>query len=302
MTRYGSSDARDRCEFSILKHDINSIIAFEGDKIPDGITKRKIDPEKDQEKGGAVVKGEEIDESDNMDNENEDLNPDIMPSEELRRELKKRGLESRGLKGELIQRLKGALNNDGALMPQPVDPNALFIHVNSEEEEYSADDYGEDPEQEKVNDLPDSAADQEDHGVSDQDRHLTEEDEKVTDEVKEQEHENEIREEADRTDLSEREFTVEECYAYITGIQGKVRKKDLLTVFREFGKIVGIKQVSRKCRIQFDTPEAVDKLINRTTPLIFNSHALVITRDPTVKASTRSKKSEEGREAEPMDA
>merc|ERR1712061_675733 len=98
------------------------------------------------------------------------------------------GLESRGLKGELIQRLKGAMTNDGALIPQSVDPNALFIHVNSEEEGYSAEDYGDESERERAHKMPDKEAEPE--------RHLTEEEEeeKVADKAVEPEHENPISE------------------------------------------------------------------------------------------------------------
>merc|ERR1712060_689550 len=140
-------------------------------------------------------------------------------------------------------------------------------------------------------------------GEAEPERHLTdeEEEEKGADEAVEPEHENPISEPKKKQD-SENEYTIEECYAYVSGIQGKVRKKDLLTIFKEFGKIVGIKQVARKCRIQFDTPEAVDKLINRTIPLLFNGHALIITRDPAVKVGSRSKKNDnEVPETEPMD-
>jgi len=295
ITRYGPEDARDRCEFSILKHDITSIIAFEGDTIPEDIARPKIDQEKESDDGIKTVDAE-------LEQDGLDINPDTMPSEELRLELKKRGLESRGLKGELIQRLKSALekevNYEGALKSQTVDPSALFVHVDSDEEEHSAEQYGKDLNnadyernsiEEQVDEMIPTTHDQK---ISDMSEH--DQDQELLGNHDEKEPNEEIIKPVKLTDdnVLRKEFAAEECYVYVSGIRGKVRKKALVNTFSEFGKVVSIKQVARKCRIQFDSPAAVNKLVSRTSPVLFNNHTLTITKDLAIVGELEPKRNE----------
>jgi len=69
------------------------------------------------------------------------------------------------------------------------------------------------------------------------------------------------------------------CFAYVAGLQGKVKKKALVATFAQYGKIVEVKQVLGKCRIQYQNADSVDKLLSRSTPLLFFNQPLVITRD-----------------------
>jgi len=173
-----------RCEFSVLKRDVLSLIAFEGDKIPEVLVRKRKEKDLDlalSDDGRRKVKVEKNTEEDD-DEEMEEVmeeshEPEHMTSDQLRRELEKRGLEHRGLKAELIRRLKEALSeengeprNTGDIVLQTVNSSALFVHVDSEEEapEDDADqresrsNYGDDDE-EPVYD--------EDQPEDDQDRH-----------------------------------------------------------------------------------------------------------------------------------
>merc|ERR1712060_730653 len=77
---------------------------------------------------------------------------------------------------------------------------------------------------------------------------------------------------------------VEDCYAYATGFKGKVAKKALLKAFGQFGTIVGVKQVQKKCRIQYNHPSAVVQLINCDPPFAFNGKVLTISRTLVTKS------------------
>jgi len=137
-----------RCEFSVLKRDVLSLIAFEGDKIPEVLVRKRKEKDIDlalSDDGRRKVKVEkntEEDEDEEMEEVmEENLEPEHMTSDHLRRELEKRGLEHRGLKAELIRRLKEALSeengeprNTGDIVLQTVNSSALFVHVDSEEE------------------------------------------------------------------------------------------------------------------------------------------------------------------------
>jgi len=137
-----------RCEFSVLKRDVLSLIAFEGDKIPEVLVRKRKEKDIDlalSDDGRRKVKVEKnTEEDDDEDMEEvmeENLEPEHMTSDQLRRELQKRGLEHRGLKAELIRRLKEALSeengeprNTGDIVLQTVNSSALFVHVDSEEE------------------------------------------------------------------------------------------------------------------------------------------------------------------------
>merc|ERR1712060_202024 len=92
-------------------------------------------------------------------------------------------------------------------------------------------------------------------------------------------------EEADGEDEEEDEFQVEDCYAYASGFKGKIAKKALFKAFGEYGKIVGVKQVAKKCRIQYTHPSAVEKLVKSTFQ--FNGKVLDISR--TLGRPTSSK-------------
>jgi len=160
-----------RCEFSLLKRDVLSLIAFEGDKIPEVLIQRKR-KEKDvdlADTGRRKVKVEKNDDDDEEEMEEvieENPEPENMTSDQLRQELQKRGLEHRGLKAELIRRLKEALSEENGeprnsdIVLQTVNSSALFVHVDSEDEaqEDEADqqenrsNYGDDDEEEPVYD------------------------------------------------------------------------------------------------------------------------------------------------------
>merc|ERR1719397_857992 len=90
--------------------------------------------------------------------------------------------------------------------------------------------------------------------------------------------------EEEEEEESEEEFTVEDCYAYATGFKGKVAKKALLKAFGQFGTIVGVKQVQKKCRIQYSHPSAVVQLINCDPPFEFNGKVLTISRTLVTKS------------------
>jgi len=69
------------------------------------------------------------------------------------------------------------------------------------------------------------------------------------------------------------------CFAYVSGFRGKITKNSLLKAFGKFGTIIDMKQVAKKkCRIQYKTPQAVEKLINCVPAFKFNGRALKILR------------------------
>jgi len=162
-----------RCEFSVLKRDVLSLIAFEGDKIPEILVRKRKEKDIDLAKSDdgrrkvKVEKNTEEDEEEMEEDMEENLDPENMTSDQLRRELQNRGLENRGLKAELIQRLKDAMAEEdgkagksGDIVLQTVNSSALFVHVDSEEDaqEDEADqqanrsNYGDDEEEEPVYD------------------------------------------------------------------------------------------------------------------------------------------------------
>jgi len=83
----------------------------------------------------------------------------------------------------------------------------------------------------------------------------------------------------DYKDANRERFLLENCFAYVSGFRGKITKNSLLKAFGKFGTVIDMKQIAKKkCRIQYKTPKAVEKLINCVPAFKFNGRALKILR------------------------
>jgi len=110
-TRRGKSN---KVDFEVLPTDLLDIKAYMGDEIPEDIIKakpeKKADPPSETKATDETAKeGEPAAKSTSS---NSDLDPDTMNVQELRDALAERGLYKRGLKAELIRRLKEYLEEN----------------------------------------------------------------------------------------------------------------------------------------------------------------------------------------------
>lgn len=341
INKYRSEADRSGCEFSIAKRDIASIVAFVGDKIPEDITKKKLQPPPEV----VDIADDEVEVTKHHEVE-DDIDPATMTGGQLRIELKKRNLESRGLKAELIRRLKKALAQkaEGSpKLPDNIDSNsdkaAIVFHVEEESESEKFEDtqknldgfVGVQDPHSKVSEAlivsdsvdsprvveiheikPTSNGEEMDAPISMEDLGLREKweieedsaeedlekDAEDTCEVVRKVHgENEKAEELsnpidevsgdEESELhsEQEEFLLEDCYAYASGFRGKVGKKALMKAFGTFGTVIEMTQVSKTCRIQYNTPAAVEKLIKCIPPLKFNGKLIKISRTLNLKVS-----------------
>jgi len=343
INKYSSGAERHGCEFSIVQQDIASIVAFVGDKIPEDITKKKIDPTPEV----MDITEDKVEVKKHHDIEG-DIDPDTMTGGQLRIELKKRKLESRGLKAELIRRLKMALaqdDKDSSMVADTIDSTSekaeIVFHIEEEDESEDVECTPKNPDgfiaaddpHSKVRETPivsvtseslfvdeiqeidtttkngeekDAPIITEDQGLKEkweiEEESSEENGEKVAEETfgvvtkvldenqQAEELSNPIEEVADDEESEQHseqeEFLLEDCYAYASGFRGKIGKKALMKTFGEFGTIIEMKQISKICRIQYNTPAAVEKLIKFVPPLKFNGKFIKISRTLNLQVST----------------
>lgn len=338
FSKYRSEADRSGCEFSVAKQDIASIVAFVGDKVPEDISKKKLQPPPQvvdiSDDETEVQKHNEVE---------DDINPDTMTGGQLRIELKKRKLESRGLKAELIRRLKKALAQEAAGSPKLPDnidsisdKASIISHVEEEHESENIevtqknldgfmeedDPYSkvsdaqiesEGSDSQRVNEIhvikPTDNGEETDAPICTEPQALREkweieEDSAEEDNVEdtcavvrkvydENEKAGQLSNPIDEVsgdkeseqDSEQEEFLLEDCYAYASGFRGKVGKKALMKAFGVFGTVIEMTQISKTCRIQYNTPAAVEKLIKCIPPLKFNGKLIKISRTLNPKVS-----------------